>query len=53
MNNVTKKREGILRKSAVQTIIASLLCIVIGIIIGYIVLLNKSKWGSRCDSSNT
>ena len=39
MNNVTKKREGILRKSAVQTIIASLLCIVIGIIIGYIVLL--------------
>ena len=47
MNNVTKKREGILRKSAVQTIIASLLCIVIGIIIGYIVLLIINQVGQQ------
>ena len=34
-----KKKESILRNNAFQTIIASLLCIVIGLLIGYIVLL--------------
>lgn len=39
MNKTSNKKESILRNSAVQTIIASLLCIVIGLLIGYIVLL--------------
>lgn len=39
MNKDGKKKDSILRNSAVQTIIASLLCIVIGILIGYIALL--------------
>ena len=39
MNNESGKKESILRNNAVQTIIASLLCIVIGLFIGYIVLL--------------
>lgn len=39
MNNESKKKESILRNNAVQTIIASLLCIVIGLLIGYLVLL--------------
>ena len=37
MNNESKKKESILRNNAVQTIIASLLCIVIGLLIGYLV----------------
>lgn len=39
MDNQTKKKESILRNSGVQTILASLLCIVLGLLIGYIVLL--------------
>ena len=39
MNNESKKKESILRNNAVQTIIASFLCIVIGLLIGYLVLL--------------
>ena len=39
MNKNKEKKEGILRNSAFQTIIASFLCIIIGIIVGYIVLL--------------
>lgn len=39
MNNESKKKESVLRNNAVQTIIASLLCIVIGLLIGYLVLL--------------
>lgn len=39
MNKDTKKKQSILRNSAVQTIIASLLCIIIGILIGYVALL--------------
>ena len=39
MNKDKDKKESILRNSAFQTIIASLLCIVIGLIIGYVVLL--------------
>ena len=39
MNNESKKKASILRNNAVQTIIASLLCIVIGLLIGYVVLL--------------
>lgn len=37
--NKDQKKESILRNTAVQTIIASLLCIVLGLLIGYIVLL--------------
>ena len=39
MNNDSKKKAGILRNNAFQTIIASLLCIVIGLLIGYVALL--------------
>ena len=37
--NKDQKKESILRNTAVQTIIASLLCIVLGLLIGYVVLL--------------
>ena len=39
MNKESSKKTSILRNNAVQTIIASLLCIVIGLFIGYVVLL--------------
>ena len=39
MNNNKDKKDSILRNSAFQTIIASFLCIIIGIIVGYVVLL--------------
>ncbi len=39
MSNQQKKKESLLRNSAFQTIIASFLCIIIGILIGYVVLL--------------
>ena len=39
MNKETKKKESILRNNAVQTILASLLCIIVGLLIGYVVLL--------------
>lgn len=39
MNKETKKKESIIRNNAVQTILASLLCIVVGLLIGYVVLL--------------
>lgn len=39
MNSGLKKKESILRNGAFQTIIASLLCIIIGLLVGYIVLL--------------
>lgn len=39
MNKASNKKESILRNNAVQTIIASLLCIIIGILVGFIVLL--------------
>lgn len=39
MNKASNKKENILRNNAVQTIIASLLCIIIGILVGFIVLL--------------
>ena len=37
--NKESKKESIWRNNAIQTIIASLLCIVIGLFVGYIVLL--------------
>ncbi|MDD6194476.1 MAG: ABC transporter permease [Lachnospiraceae bacterium] len=48
MNSESKKRESLLRNSGLQTIIGSLLCIVVGLLIGYIVLLiiNPSGAGS-------
>lgn len=39
MSNPAKKKESIWRNNAFQTIIASLLCIIIGLLVGYIVLL--------------
>lgn len=39
MNKNKEKKESILRNSAFQTIIASFICIIVGIIVGYIVLL--------------
>ena len=39
MNKDSKKKESILRNGAFQTIIASLLCIIIGLLVGYVVLL--------------
>ena len=39
MHKNSGKKENILRNSAFQTIIASLLCIVLGLFVGYIVLL--------------
>lgn len=37
--NKESKKESIWRNNAVQTIIASLLCIVLGLLVGYLVLL--------------
>lgn len=39
MSKGTKKKDSILRNNGFQTIIGSLLCIVIGLLVGYIVLL--------------
>lgn len=45
-NSNTHKKESLLRKSGVQTILASLLCIVLGLLIGYIVLLIINPGGA-------
>lgn len=39
MNKKKNARESILRNDGFQTIIASLLCILLGLLVGYIVLL--------------
>lgn len=46
MNKEAKKKESLLRNSAIQTIIASLLCIAIGILVGYLVLLIINPHGA-------
>ncbi|MDO4311571.1 MAG: ABC transporter permease [Eubacteriales bacterium] len=46
MSKEPKKKESILRNSGVQTIIGSLLCIIIGLLIGYIVLLIINPGGA-------
>lgn len=46
MSGKAKKKNGILRNSAFQTITGSLLCIIIGLIIGYIVLLIINPGGA-------
>jgi simple sugar transport system permease protein len=46
MSNEPKKKESILRNSGFQTILGSLLCILIGILIGYIVLLMINPSGA-------
>lgn len=46
MHNKEQKKENILRKNGFQTIIASLLCIIIGLLIGYIVLLIINPGGA-------
>lgn len=39
MTSASKKRESLLRNNGLQTILGSLLCIVIGLLVGYVVLL--------------
>lgn len=46
MSSEAKKKSSILRNSAFQTIAGSLLCIVIGLIVGYIVLLIINPGGA-------
>lgn len=46
MHNKEQKKESILRNNGFQTIIASLLCIIIGLLIGYIVLLIINPGGA-------
>lgn len=46
MHNNEQKKENILRNNGFQTIIASLLCIIIGLLIGYIVLLIINPGGA-------
>lgn len=43
---MNKKKESILRNQGVQTLLASLLCIVLGILVGYIVLLIINPGGA-------
>ena len=46
MSGNTRKKTGLLRNSAIQTVIGSLLCILIGLLIGYIVLLIINPGGA-------
>lgn len=46
MSKNAGKRESILRNSGFQTIIASLLCIIIGLLVGYVVLLIINPGGA-------
>ncbi len=46
MRHDSDKKESILRNSGVQTIIASLLCIALGLLVGYIVLLIINPGGA-------
>lgn len=46
MNKNTQKKESLIRNSGFQTILGSLLCIVIGLIVGYIVLLIINPGGA-------
>ena len=46
LNKTTAEKESILAKPAVQSIIASLLCIVVGLFIGYIALLMINAEGA-------
>ena len=46
MNETVRNKESILRKAGFQTILASLLCIVLGLLIGFIVLLFINPGGA-------
>ncbi|MGN1192390.1 MAG: ABC transporter permease [Dorea sp.] len=46
MSNSQKKKESLLRNSGFQTILGSLLCIIIGLLVGYIVLLIINPHGA-------
>lgn len=46
MNKETTKKHSLLRNSAVQTILGSMLCILIGLLIGYVVLLIINPGGA-------
>lgn len=46
MRHDSDKKEGILRNSGVQTILASLLCIILGLLVGYVVLLIINPGGA-------
>ena len=52
MDKKPKKKQSILRNNGFQTILASLLCIIIGLLIGYIVLLiiNPKGAGKAIDT---
>ena len=45
-----KKRKSLLRSDSFQTLLTSLLCIILGVAIGYVVLLiiNPGAHGSPC-----
>ncbi len=43
----TKQKESLLRKSGVQTLLASLICIVLGLLVGYIALLIINPSGAN------
>ena len=46
MSQDLRKKESILRNSGFQTILASLLCIVLGLLVGFIVLLVINPGGA-------
>lgn len=46
MRHDSDKKESILRNSGVQTILASLLCIILGLLVGYVVLLIINPGGA-------
>ena len=46
MNNEKKSKGSLLRNGAVQSLLASIVCIIIGLLIGYVVLLRCSR--SHC-----
>ena len=46
MNKESEQKEKLLRNSGFQTIIGSLLCIVIGLLVGYVVLLVINPGGA-------
>ena len=46
MNKEQQKKESLIRNSGFQTIIGSLLCIIIGLLVGYIVLLVINPGGA-------
>ena len=44
MSQDLRNKESILRNSGFQTILASLLCIVLGLLVGFIILAEETAW---------